>query len=308
MTPILLLEINEIPWRLLDRYVDRPEFGNLNCFFRRSDHYTTLAVDTGELSPWVTWPTFHRGMNNEQHGIKNLGQDPSTFKGKPIWQEIRERGGSIGICGSMQSWPPVAPGEGGFYVPDTFAHDERCYPPYLNPLQAFNLAQVGKNARVVSDSMPRASDVVGVASTSLKSGVRLRTGARILAQLSARASRQIIVGEAPDLPDHSLLGCVSKAFQCAPATTLEYVLHEPCCWRDASLLEGRVSGRLPRTTWQYRRVAQMANAVCGKSIERHAPGCLGLGQLESRTCSGVCLQHGASCSASQQSRRRGIGN
>jgi hypothetical protein len=183
MTPVLLLEINEVPWRLLDSYLGRSEFPHVTRFFANSSHYVTLAVDTGELSPWVTWPTLHRGMNNEQHGIRNLGQDPATFRGKPIWQEIRERGGSIGICGSMQSWPPIDPGEGGFYVPDTFAHDESCIPAYLAPLQAFNLAQVRRNARTLSSAMPRAGEVLNMAASSLRSGVRLRTGARVAAQL-----------------------------------------------------------------------------------------------------------------------------
>src|SRR5690348_3138705 len=107
MTPILLLEINEIPWRLLDRYRGRRGFSKLDRFTSLSDQFTTIAVDTGELSPWVTWPTLHRGMSNERHGVKNLGQDPATFRGKPIWEEIRELGGSIGVCGSMQSWPPL---------------------------------------------------------------------------------------------------------------------------------------------------------------------------------------------------------
>ena len=156
MTPILLLEINEIPWRLIDRYVERSELANIRRFLQKAHQFTTVAVDTGELSPWVTWPTFHRGMNNEKHGIKNLGQDPATFRGRPIWQDIRDQGGSIGICGSMQSWPPIDPGEDGFYIPDTFAHDERCYPEYLNPLQAFNLAQVRMNGRVVSGKLPDA--------------------------------------------------------------------------------------------------------------------------------------------------------
>src|SRR5688500_16209122 len=128
MTPLLLLEINEIPWRLIDRHLSDPALSHLGRFFSRAAQYTSVAVDTGELSPWVTWPTLHRGMSNQQHGIKNLGQDPSTFRGKPIWEEIREQGGTIGICGSMQSWPPIDPGPGGFYMPDTFAHDSRCIP------------------------------------------------------------------------------------------------------------------------------------------------------------------------------------
>ncbi len=183
MTPILLLEINEVPWRLLDRYLGRSQFPHITQFFEHASHYTTLAVDTGELSPWVTWPTLHRGINNEQHGVRNLGQDPQTFIGKPIWQEIRERGGSIGICGSMQSWPPSDPGEGGFYIPDTFACDERCIPSYLAPLQSFNLALVRRNARTVSRALPNASDIMKVAASFWQSGIRIRTGARIGIQL-----------------------------------------------------------------------------------------------------------------------------
>lgn len=183
MTPILLLEINEIPWRLIDRYIERPEFANIRRFLKQAHQFTTVAVDTGELSPWVTWPTFHRGMNNERHGIKNLGQDPSTFKGKPIWEEVRERGGSIGICGSMQSWPPIDPGEGGFYVPDTFAHDESCHPSYLNPLQALNLSLVRMNGRVVSRALPGASKILGAMTSFAKSGITLGTCARVAGQL-----------------------------------------------------------------------------------------------------------------------------
>lgn len=183
MTPILLLEINEIPWRLIDRYIDRPEYPHIRAFFAGSHHFTSRAVDTGELSPWVTWPSLHRGMNNEQHGIRNLGQDPSTFKGKPIWQDVREAGGSIGICGSMQSWPPIDPGPGGFYVPDTFAHDATCIPAYLNPLQAFNLEQVRNNARVVNDGLPPARNKLALMSALVRSGIRARTIYRIMAQL-----------------------------------------------------------------------------------------------------------------------------
>ena len=197
MTPILLLEINEIPWRLIDRYVERPELGNIRRFLEQAHQFTTIAVDTGELSPWVTWPTLHRGMNNERHGIKNLGQDPTTFRGKPIWEEIRERGGAIGICGSMQSWPPIDPGKGGFYVPDTFAHDERCYPAYLNPLQAFNLSQVRMNGRVVSDRIPNAGEVIKLAGSSARSGIAFMTAARIAAQLLGERFDRSLVARRP---------------------------------------------------------------------------------------------------------------
>jgi hypothetical protein len=198
VTPILLLEINEVPWRLLDRYGADPAFPHLRRFLADARQYTSVAVDTGELSPWVTWPTFHRGINNERHGIKNLGQDPATYGGVPIWEEIRKRGGSIGVFGSMQSWPPQDPGPGGFYVPDTFAHDERCEPAALSRLQAFNLQQVRRNARVVDRAMPSIGEALSLLSDFRHAGVRWSTLARLAMQVlaerfdSTRAARRPI--------------------------------------------------------------------------------------------------------------------
>src|SRR5882672_8023224 len=197
MAPIVLLEINEVPWRVIDRYAPLSEFPHARQFFERSHQFTTVAVDHGELSPWVTWPTLHRGMNNEAHGIKNLGQDPATFRGKPIWEEIREQGGTIGICGSLQSWPPIEPGEGGFYLPDTFAHDESCFPSTLNPIQAFNLSQVQKNARVVSGALPGVKEISILASSFLRSGISIQTCSRIACQLLAERLNRDLLGRRP---------------------------------------------------------------------------------------------------------------
>lgn len=183
MTPILLLEINEIPWRLIDHYSAKDGFPHLRKFFQNSHQFTSVTVDVGELSPWVTWPTVHRGLSNEEHKIKNLGQDPNTFGGTPIWEEIRAQGGTIGICGSMQSWPPIDPGAKGFYMPDTFAHDESCIPNYLNPMQAFNLSQVRKNARVASTSLPTFTELKGLASALLQSGIKIKTITKLVAQV-----------------------------------------------------------------------------------------------------------------------------
>jgi len=183
MTPILLLEINEVPWRVIDHYAKIPDFAHIRQFFARSHQFTSVTLDTGELSPWVTWPTLHRGICNESHGIKNLGQDPSTYRGKPIWQEIRDLGGSIGICGSLQSWPPIEPGPGGFYLPDTFAQSDASIPDYLNPIQAFNLSQVRKNARVVNSKALGLKEVAKVSSSLFKSGISIKTCFRAVGQL-----------------------------------------------------------------------------------------------------------------------------
>ena len=178
--PLLVLEFNEIPWRLIDLYAGRG-CHNLSRLIAVSETYTTMAVDEGELSPWVTWPSFHRGMGNGDHCVRNLGQPPDTFRGVPIWKEYRQRGLDVGVFGAMQSWPPKDPGTNGFHVPDTFAHDARCIPSYVEPFQRFNLDQVKRNGRVVAEGTGGGGTLLG---SLPRLGIRPRTFASLAAQLA----------------------------------------------------------------------------------------------------------------------------
>lgn len=197
MKPVLLLEINEIPWRLIDRYVDDPAYPHLRQFMCAAEQYTTVTVDSGELSPWVTWPTLHRGMSSDHHHIRYLGQDPSTFAGKPIWDEVTERGGSVGVFGSLQSWPPKPPGQNGFYVPDTFAHDEQCFPAWASSLQRLNLGMVRKNGRVVSAGLPALQDGLGAMFAFLRARPNVRSIAMLVKQLVGERFDSSLVARRP---------------------------------------------------------------------------------------------------------------
>ena len=137
--PLLLLEINEVPWRLVDRLCFDQRFPSVREFFSRAQTYTTETMDKGELSPWITWPTIHRGIPNTEHGIQFLGQDPSSFRGTPVWIDFRKCGYSIGVCGSLHSWPAIDPGPDGFFIPDAYAQSERCIPRTAEPVQDFIL-------------------------------------------------------------------------------------------------------------------------------------------------------------------------
>ena len=192
--PVLLLEINEVPWRVVDTY--RKRFSNIDAFFRKASLWTSYCHDEGELSPWVSWPTLHRGMTNTSHGVLNLGQDPQTFKGTPLWKELTARGLSVGICGSLQSWPAEDPGVGGFYVPDTFAHDGRCIPEWISPIQEFNLSQVAANGRVVNSKLGRLKDVRRLAPALVKP-LKLRTVMAIASQVIAERFDKVRLSRRP---------------------------------------------------------------------------------------------------------------
>ena len=195
--PILLLEINEIPWRVIDHYSQQKRFPALREFFSKTENYTTETQDEGHLSPWITWPTLHRGIPNTQHAIAYLGQDPTTFVGTPIWEEFRLKGLSIGVFGSLQSWPPRDPGDGGFYVPDTFAADETCIPKWVEPFQKFNLRQTQSSRRGFKSKLI-SIDSIRLVLSFFRLGIRPSTLAEIVWQLflerfdsQAAARRQV---------------------------------------------------------------------------------------------------------------------
>jgi hypothetical protein len=185
LRPILLLEVNEVHWRILDRALESPARSHLRRFVDSALTRTTHSGDVGWLSPWITWPSLHRGISNVEHGIEHLGQDVATFKGRAIWEEYRALGESIGICGSLQSWPPIDPGRGGFYVPDTFARDERCVPRYLEPLQRLNLDLVSESGRVGSRRVP-----LRAATRALPAAIRAKISPRFVARVMQQLLRE----------------------------------------------------------------------------------------------------------------------
>lgn len=121
---VILFELNEVPWRILDDYVERNRGAGFARALERSHSYEAVAADRGHLSPWVTWPSLHRGVNDEVHMIGDLGQDRSTADElyPPIWRLLHREGVDVGVCGSLHSFPPPDDMSSySFYLPDTFA-------------------------------------------------------------------------------------------------------------------------------------------------------------------------------------------
>lgn len=152
----VVYELNEVPKKIFDFYAKafpKSAFGKLR---RNSTLFETHTADVGSLSPWVTWPTMHRGVSNVDHTISDLGQDlrPINVEFPPIWEILAAAGLRVGMFGSLQSYPmPDCLDSYEFYVPDTFAVGNECYPALLNNFQAFNLSMVKSNGRNVSSGI-----------------------------------------------------------------------------------------------------------------------------------------------------------
>ncbi|HTI78641.1 MAG TPA: hypothetical protein VL634_26800 [Mycobacterium sp.] len=143
---VILYELNEVPWSIVDYYVERRPKSNFAALIDGGQSLTTRHSDDPKLQglqPWRTWPSLHNSTYD--HNSFDLGQDPATFRGEPIWDVAERAGLSVGLFGPLQSWPARQFRHGGFYVPDTFSQDSKTYPASLSSFQAFNLAMTGQN-------------------------------------------------------------------------------------------------------------------------------------------------------------------
>jgi hypothetical protein len=183
---VVLFELNEVPWRVILDHAERNPTGALARMLRRSDTYESVAEDRS-LSPWITWSTVHRGVDDGTHGIINLNQDLSECdRAHPtLWSLLRARGLSVGVFGSMHSHPvPADPRGVAFHVPDPFATDSATWPTSVQPFQEFNLVMSRASGRNVSTKVPWRS-AVDFAAALPRLGISARTLASVAGQLVA---------------------------------------------------------------------------------------------------------------------------
>ncbi len=177
---VLLLEFNELTWTILDPLIER---GLLPNFARLRREGASAAPEANErpphLDPWISWVTLHTGVDRLTHGAAVLGQDDSTIKARRTWDYAVENGKTIGVFGSISSYPPhPVP---GFMVPGPFSPTSDTYPKYLSPALDINrkYTQVHhKNEETESllAMIRRGKDLFDL-------GLEPRTVARVAAQL-----------------------------------------------------------------------------------------------------------------------------
>tara|TARA_Y100001978_G_C23668731_1_gene422585 strand:+ start:30 stop:1430 length:1401 start_codon:yes stop_codon:yes gene_type:complete len=142
---LIIYELNEVPKRLIDEYA-KLKPNSFLAKIHENNLIETFTEDEGELHPWTTWPTFYRGVSSKEHKIKFINQNLNHAKKFPsVWEILQKNDLSIGIFGSLQSYPPLKDKNISFYLPDTFSPDADAYPIKLSIFQDFNLSLVGNN-------------------------------------------------------------------------------------------------------------------------------------------------------------------
>lgn len=188
---VVFYELNEVPWKVFDHFAAVMPAGPLGELRRRARGYTTWSPDGGHLSPWITWPTVHRGVADEAHRITDFGVDLAHVDRDfpPIWDLLSRRGVRVGVFGSLHSHPlPDNVEDYAFYVPDTFAAGPECFPAKFEAFQAFNLRMTGLNARTVTGAVAL-RDAARFVAAAPGLGLRGRTVASLAHQLARERVR-----------------------------------------------------------------------------------------------------------------------
>jgi hypothetical protein len=154
---MILFETNEIPFRIFDDYAEKRPRSHLAKLMATSKQLSTVCEDQVELDPWISWPTLHRGVIDEEHQLLHLGQslDFADEHYPPIWRLLSSQGVKVGVMGSLHSSSiPDDVESYAFYIPDFFANVPRAHPPDLVAFQQFNLLMTRRSARNVETGLP----------------------------------------------------------------------------------------------------------------------------------------------------------
>jgi hypothetical protein len=185
---MIVIEANEVPFRIFDAYCANHPESALSRVLGRSSQYQTHTEDKARfIMPWTTWPSMHRGVNDEAHQIFKFGQweIPTDVQYPPIWRLLAEGGIRTGVFSSMQSAPLPSDGSKySFYFPDMFANDAKAHPVNLEVLQEFNLAMTRENARNVSRRV-NVGGALPFLAKSLSLGVKPGTFLAVARQLAS---------------------------------------------------------------------------------------------------------------------------
>jgi hypothetical protein len=138
MRKVLLVELNEITWTLIDPMIAAGRLPTFAQLKQEGAWGSPLSVDLPpQLDPWITWTTVYTGRRQTEHNVYFLQQPPESIKAKRIWEICASHDLGVGVYGSLCSWPPRP--VKGFYVPDTFSPDAATYPETLRSIQEMNL-------------------------------------------------------------------------------------------------------------------------------------------------------------------------
>lgn len=112
---LVLLELNEINFDVVAKYVNRLGLRNFARLFEAGIRRTTSEADYDQLEPWIQWVSAHSGMTAAEHGIFRLG-DIVGSKVPQIFEALEAKGFRVGAVSPMNAENRLA--KAAYFLPD----------------------------------------------------------------------------------------------------------------------------------------------------------------------------------------------
>jgi len=143
--PVMLIELNEVNFDLIARYVDQGRLPTLGGLLARHGLARTSSETRCEdLEPWIQWVTAHTGQSLAEHGVFRLG-DFVNSPAEQIWERLEARGLTVAALSPMNAAHRLkAP---AFFLPDPWTATEITAPPLARALYGAIRQAVNDNAQ-----------------------------------------------------------------------------------------------------------------------------------------------------------------
>ncbi|MEL7028796.1 MAG: hypothetical protein AAGL49_06170 [Pseudomonadota bacterium] len=116
MTQLVFLQLNELNFDYVERYIARGKLPNFAELFRNSPPVRTVSETEHHLAnPWIQWPTVHTGLTYAEHGVFRLGDMVETDH-EHIYEALERRGVKVAAMAAFNAKNNTK--DAAFFVPD----------------------------------------------------------------------------------------------------------------------------------------------------------------------------------------------
>nr|WP_310524563.1 hypothetical protein [Polymorphobacter sp.] len=144
MTQLLLVELNEINFELVEKYAAAGDLPTFARFLGQHGYTeTTSEADYEHLEPWIQWVTAHTGLSFADHGVFRLGDIVKTDHPQ-IWERLEAKGLRVGAVSPMNAKYRLE--NPAFFVPDPWTPTGIAAPASVKRLYAAISQAVNDNA------------------------------------------------------------------------------------------------------------------------------------------------------------------
>lgn len=129
--PLVIVEVHELPWTVLDLFTQQHPQACLTRVLSRARVFRVRNHDA-DLRFWSSSASLHRGVSQQAHQMKFLNQ-PDPMVHPPFWVNLAKAGIRVGVFNSpfSRSWVDAAGPALKFLVPDPFSPEDWALPAGL---------------------------------------------------------------------------------------------------------------------------------------------------------------------------------